>query len=79
MHIYTPWPKHLWSFKMIGQKLLEELRSQGNCWQMDKRTGHGTPISHLRANAGTTKILYLEVFFLLIVVLIFEKFQVLGN
>ena len=21
MHIYTPWPKHLWRFKMIGQKL----------------------------------------------------------
>ena len=21
MHIYTPWPKHLWSFKIIGQKL----------------------------------------------------------
>ena len=21
MHIYTPWPKHLWSSKMIGQKL----------------------------------------------------------
>ena len=44
---------------MIGQKLYEELRSQANCWRTDKRmngrTGHGMPISGLRANAGATK------------------------
>ena len=32
MHIYTPWSKHLWSFKMIGQKLWEELRSRDTHW-----------------------------------------------
>ena len=29
MHISRPWPKHVQSFKKIGKKLYEELRSQG--------------------------------------------------
>ena len=29
MHIFRPWPKHLWSLKEIGIKLWEELRIQG--------------------------------------------------
>ena len=29
MHISRPWEKHLQSFKKIGIKLYEELRSQG--------------------------------------------------
>ena len=28
MRIFRPWPNHLWSFKTIGKKLQEELRSQ---------------------------------------------------
>ena len=31
MHIFRPSLKHLYSFKRIGQKLLEELRGQGTC------------------------------------------------
>ena len=29
MHIFRPWRKHVQSFKKIGIKLYEELRSQG--------------------------------------------------
>ena len=29
MHIFRPWRKHVQSFKKIGMKLYEELRSQG--------------------------------------------------
>ena len=28
MHIFRPWPNHLWSLKAIGLKLQEELRSR---------------------------------------------------
>ena len=30
MHIFRPWRKHVQSFKKIGIKSYEELRSQGN-------------------------------------------------
>ena len=45
MHILIPWWKHLQSFKMIGTKLYEELRSQdtqGKCWRMDRQTDERT-------------------------------------
>ena len=29
MHIFRPWRKHVQSFKNIGKKMYEELRSQG--------------------------------------------------
>ena len=32
MHIFRPWPNHLWSFKTIGLKLQEELRSRNTHW-----------------------------------------------
>ena len=35
-----------------GVALTSQLLTNG---QTDERTGHGTPISHLRANAGATK------------------------
>ena len=31
-HIFRPWPNHLWSFKTIGLKLMEELRSRDTHW-----------------------------------------------
>ena len=42
------WPK-----TVEGVALTSQLLTNG---QTDKRTGHGMPISHLRANAGATKI-----------------------
>ena len=51
MHILTPWRKHLQSFKKIGKKLKEELRSQdthGKCWRTDGRTDKQTD-GNLRA------------------------------
>ena len=41
------WPK-----TVGGVALTSQLLTKG---QTDERTGHGTPISHLRANAGATK------------------------
>ena len=41
------WPK------TIGVALSSQLLTNG---QTDERTGHCTPISHLRANAGATKV-----------------------
>ena len=41
MHILIPWGKHMQSFKTMGAKLQEELRSQDThvkCWRMDGRT-----------------------------------------
>ena len=41
MHILIQWLKHLQSFKKLGTKLLEELRSQdtqGKCWRTDEQT-----------------------------------------
>ena len=39
MHIFRPWRKHVQSFKKIGIKLYEELRSQGtHCRKMTKFT-----------------------------------------
>ena len=32
MHIFRPWPNHLRSFKAIGLKLQEELRSRNTHW-----------------------------------------------
>ena len=40
------WPK------TVGVALTSQLLTNG---RTDKRMGHGTPISHLRANAGATK------------------------
>ena len=40
------WPK------TVGVALTSQLLTNG---QTDERTGHGTPISHLRANTGATK------------------------
>ena len=48
MHILIPWRKHMQSFKKIGTKLQEELRSQdtqGKCWRMDERTETWMPKS----------------------------------
>ena len=44
------WPK-----TVGGVALTSQLLTNG---QMDERTGHGTPISHLRANAAAIKMLY---------------------
>ena len=44
------WPK-----TVGGVALTSQLLANG---QRDERTGHGTPISHLRANAGATKTHY---------------------
>ena len=41
------WPK-----TVGGVALTNQLLTNG---QTDERTGHGSPISHLRANAGATK------------------------
>ena len=41
-----------WQKTVGGVALTSQLLTNG---QMDERTGHGTPISHLRANAGATK------------------------
>ena len=41
------WPKTVGGVALTSQSLMNG--------QMDERTGHGTPISHLRANAGATK------------------------
>ena len=44
------WPK-----TVGGVVLTSQLLTNG---QTDERTGHGTPISNLRANAGATKMHY---------------------
>ena len=40
-----------WQTTVGGIALTSQLLTNG---RTDKRTGHGTPISHLRANAGAT-------------------------
>ena len=40
-----------WQNTVGGVALTSQLLTNG---QMDERTSHGTPISHLRANAGET-------------------------
>ena len=47
------WPK-----TVGGVALTSQLLTNG---QTDERTGHGTPISHLRANAGATKRPFLHI------------------
>ena len=42
------WPKTVGGVALTSQLLMNG--------QTDKQTGHGMPISHLRANAGPTKI-----------------------
>ena len=42
--------QHDWPKTVVA--LTSQLLTNG---QTDERTGHGTPISHLRANAGATK------------------------
>ena len=41
------WPKTVGGVALTSQLLMNR--------QKDERTGHGTPISHLHANAGATK------------------------
>ena len=41
-----------WAKTVGGVALTSQLLTNG---QTDERTGHGTPVSHLRANAGATK------------------------
>ena len=53
MHINMLWPKHVkfqndWQKTVGGVALTSQLLTNG-------QTGHGTPISHLHANAGATK------------------------
>ena len=42
------WPNTVGGVALTSQLLINR--------QMDERTGHGMPISHLRANTGVTKI-----------------------
>ena len=52
MRFQNDWPK-----TVGGVALTSQLLTNG---QTDERMGHGTPISHLRANAGATKKLIVE-------------------
>ena len=47
----------IWPKTVGGVTLTSQLLTNG---QMDEHTGHGMPISHLRANAGGTKVMLLS-------------------
>ena len=76
MHIYTlqnDWPK-----TVGGVALTSQLLTNG---QTDERTGHGTPISHLHANAGATKSrsLGLVYFFIFISITFYSVYSIRPN
>ena len=53
------WPK-----TVGGVALTSQLLTNG---QTDERTGHGTPISHLRVNAGATKLGFTGVYIIFLI------------
>ena len=57
------WPKTVGGVALTRHPLTIKVLGKKNCRRscahksiVDERTGHGTPISHLRANAGVTKM-----------------------
>ena len=49
------WPKTVGGVALTSQLLTNGQTDEGTNRQTDKQMSHGTPISHLRANAGATK------------------------